>query len=132
MKWPHPIRRLSDFVGKIEIHKSPPWDLSPLLSDLGERVAQCQTLVSTFENRLNTHETMLAELVMAFVENFAAVELIIKTIIQDKDPEDQRKFLQEFAEFRANVLQTMQEISRSGLEGLDPETRRTLENVAAK
>lgn len=82
--------------------------------------------------QVNKQEAMIASLTMAYVEIFAAMDMMIKTVIKDYTEEEKTKFLREFEKYRSDVLKGMQEASRSGIEGLDPETQRTVENVVSE
>ena len=89
-----------------------------------------QRIIDFQADRLDKQEAMIASLTMAYVEMFSAVDMMIKTIIKDYSPEEQEEFLRNFEKFRSEVLKGMQEASRSGTEGLDPEVKRAVEDVA--
>lgn len=88
--------------------------------------------IANHEERLNNHEAMLASLTIAFVEIYAAIDMVLKTTIKDYSVEDQEAFLTQFEKFRTDVIKSVQEASRSGLEGLDPDTKRAVEDMAKK
>lgn len=101
-----------------------------LLGEALEGIEKFQKIIDMQAKRLDDQEAMIASLTMAYVEMFAAVDMLIKTTIEDYTPEDQQKFLEQFSEFRANVMKSIEEISRNGTEGLDPDAKRAVEDMA--
>ena len=89
-----------------------------------------QNIIDFQSKRLDDQEAMVASLTMAYMEMFSAVDMLIKTTIKGYTPEEQEQFLQQFAKLRSDVIKSIQEVSRSGVEGLDPEVRRAVENMA--
>lgn len=92
---------------------------------------EIKNILEMQSQRLDNQEAMIASLTMAYVEMFTAVDLIVKTTVADYSNEEKESFLKQYDKFRMDVLQSIQEVSRNGIEGLSPDVTRTMEDVVS-
>ncbi len=101
------------------------------IQSLVDTIVKNEKIIALAMERLEKQEGMIATITLAYTEMFSAVDMMIKTTLEGYTPEQQEEFLRQFESIRTAVLKSVQEASRSGLEGLDPETKETMEHMAA-
>lgn len=87
-------------------------------------------LLELFETRLNEQEAIIANLLVAYMEMWASVEMVLGVTLESRSAEEQEKFTEQFNNLRSQMLQSLKEASRSGLENLPPDLAESLANAA--
>lgn len=86
-------------------------------------------LVKKLEDRIDSQEALIANLMMAYVEVWAAVEQLTANFLETRTPEEQQKFLKDFREFRSELIKNVKQASEHGLEGIDADLLSTMESM---
>lgn len=95
------------------------FEASPRLDD--KPPASFFELVEKLEGRVDTQEQLIANLMMAYAEMWAAMESLVGHFLETKTPEEQTEFMKDFREFRQELLKNLKQATENGLENFDPE-----------
>ncbi|HJS83780.1 MAG TPA: hypothetical protein VJ742_13205 [Nitrososphaera sp.] len=84
---------------------------------------------SLLERRVDSQERMLAEMFTAYQELWAAIEAIIKTVIEPLDEKEREAFTKIMGQYRAQLLQAIKDHASDLAERLD-KSAGAMEDVA--
>jgi hypothetical protein len=76
-------------------------------------------LIEKLEARVDSQEELLANLMMAYAEVWAAMENLTANFLSTRTDEEQEKFMKDFREFRTEMLKNLKQASERGMETVD-------------